>query len=315
MKYNEEEFKNEVTRVHNGEIKVISKYKGLTKSILCQDKYGVMQVKTAKQLLFYRPNIKSALNKTEYFMNQLKEFYPKNAEKLEPISEYSTAKTKMLFKTQYGIVSFTPDNLLHGHFPGIKSSINRKEYFKNQLLFLYDNKYDLIVTSTDRHRGRVILVCPIHGEQSIDSDSIFLGRGCPMCNKHWEKSDLFYLIRLYDNNESFYKLGISHKLDNGDIRRFKEYRKLNYNIEIIYLHQFDDFLECKEFELKLKRIIRNNLYVPKRWDYSTSTETFTDELLPTIKNNLIYDIVSPLNKESSLKNVPNITNQVEDITL
>ena len=32
--------------------------------------------------------------------------------------------------------------------------------------------------------------------------------------------------------------------------------------------------------------------MPSRWEHSTSTETFTDELLPTIKENLIYDIVS-----------------------
>jgi len=51
-------------------------------------------------------------------------------------------------------------------------------------------------------------------------------------------------------------------------------------------------VECKEFELKLKQIIKPNLYVPSRWDYNSSTETFTNELLPTIKENLIYDIVS-----------------------
>ena len=49
--------------------------------ILCEDKYGVMQIKTARQLIKFRPGIKAALNKTEYFMNQLRELYPKIAEK------------------------------------------------------------------------------------------------------------------------------------------------------------------------------------------------------------------------------------------
>lgn len=292
MKYNEESYKQEVTKIYNGEIKIVGKFKGLMYPILCEDCYGVMQIKTARQLLNFKPGIKAALNKTEYFMNQLKELQPKIAEKLSPASEYIKAKEKMLFNTKYGLVSTTPDNLLHGHDPNIRSAVNRKEYFKNQLLFLYDNKYDFIIDSTDRHKGRVTLICPIHGKQSIDSDSIFLGTGCPCCNKGWEKSNTFYLIRLYDQNESFYKLGISYKLDNGDIRRFREYRALNYNIEVIYTHTFDDAIECKEFELKLKQIIKYNLYVPKRWEYNTSTETFTDSLLPTIKNNLIYDIVS-----------------------
>ncbi len=123
-----------------------------------------MQVKTAKSLLNYRPSIKIALNKTEYFMNQLKEAYPQIAEKLTPVSEY---------------------------------------------------------------------------------------------------------------------------------------RVLKYNIEVLYTRTFSDAIECKEFETKLKQIIRPNLYIPKRWEYKTSTETFTNELLPIIKENLIYDIVSTSNESQS----------------
>jgi hypothetical protein len=203
----------------------------------------------------------------------------------------------MLFNTRYGIVSFSPDNLIHGHMPSIRAAINRKEYFKNQLLFLYDNKYDFIIDGTDRHKGRVTLVCPIHGEVSVDSDTIFNGNGCPICNgsnKH--KSNLFYLIRLYNDEESFYKLGISHYNAKKEIVRFKSYTKLGYKIDIIYTHLFNEALECKEFETSLKRLIRNNLYSPKNWDAEGSNESFTNELLPLIKEHLIYDIVSTSNE-------------------
>lgn len=63
-----------------------------------------------------------------------------------------------------GLVSVNPDNLIHGHIPTIRVAVNRKEYFKNQLLFLYDNKYDFEIDSIDRHKGRVTLICPIHGK-------------------------------------------------------------------------------------------------------------------------------------------------------
>lgn len=76
------------------------------------------------------------------------------------------------------------------------------------------------------------------------------------------------------------------------MRRFKEYKRLGYNIDIIYTHTFEDSLKCKEFEYSLKQLIKFNLYSPKRWEYKSSTETFTDELLPIIKSKLIYDIVS-----------------------
>lgn len=299
MKYNEASYKEEVTKLYNGEIEIIGKYKGLNYPILVKSIYGLLQIKTARQLLNNFPSINSALNKTEYFMNQLREKYPEIAEKISPASEYIKAKDKMLFNTKYGLVSISPDALLAGHCPNIRSSINRKEYFKNQLLFLYDGKYDFEIESSNRHKGRVSLICPIHGKQSIDSDTIFLGTGCPLCNKEWHKTDTFYLIRLFDENESFYKLGISYKLDNGDIRRFREYRALNYNIEVLYTYTFDNVLECKEFESKLKQIIKPFLYKPSRWEYETSTETFTNDLLPLIKDNLKYDIVSTSSESQS----------------
>ena len=40
-------------------------------------------------------------------------------------------------------------------------------------------------------------------------------------------------------------------------------------------------------------------YIPSRWEHKTSTETFSDELLPTIKENLIYDIVSTSSENQS----------------
>ena len=317
MKLNEEEYKNEVTKLYNGEIKVIGKFKGLSKPILLQDKYGVLSCSQALLALKHRPGIKAALNPTEYFIAMLKEAHPEIAEKIIPASEYKAMKQKMLFNTQYGLVSVNPDSLIHGHMPTIRTAVNRKEYFKNQLLFLYDNKYDFEIDSTDRHNGRVTLICPVHGKQSVDSDGIFLGIGCPCCNKFWEKSNTFYLVRLYDKKESFYKLGISYVTNNGEIRRFREYKALNYNIEVIYTKTFEDAVECKEFETKLKRIIRPSLYKPKRWEYENSTETFSDNLLPTIKENLIYDIVSTSSESqsSSSENASELTTQVEDNTL
>ena len=99
-------------------------------------------------------------------------------------------KKKMLFDTKFGLVSCFPDALIHGYCPNVRSAVNRKEYMRNQLLYLYDNKYDFDITSTDRHEGRIILICPIHGRVSVDSCHIFSGSGCPECNKTQKKSDL-----------------------------------------------------------------------------------------------------------------------------
>lgn len=305
MKYNEEIFKKELYKLYKNDLKLISHFKSIAKPIILQDQFGLIQVSQARQALQGNPGILGALNKTQYFMNLLKFKYPDIAQSLEPQSEYKKMKDKMLFKTKFGIVAITPDALLHGHIPNIRSAVNRKEYFKSQLMYLYDNKYDFEITSTDRHKGKVTLICPIHGKQIIDSDGIFLGIGCPKCNKDIQSSNVFYLIQLFNENESFFKLGISHYKKNGKLSRFSDYKTLGYNIKVLKLITFKDALDCKEFELKLKQLIKSNLYKPKKWTSQVSTETFKDSFLNIILqeiNNIKYDIVSTSNENQSSVN-------------
>ena len=90
------------------------------------------------------------------------------------------------------------------------------------------------------------------------------------------KSNHFYLIRLYSEFESFYKLGVTY-LQNGSPRRFKDYNKLGYQIEVLKLIEFKTYEECHDKEVKLKRLIRNYTYCPKNWPYNTSEECFKFE--------------------------------------
>lgn len=313
--YNEEIFKSKIFELYNSEIQIIGHFKGLNKTILSQDCFGIMQC-NAGSLLVSKPGIKAALNKTQYFMNMLEKVHPEIAEQLEPQSEYRAMKQKMLFKTKFGVVSASPDTLIHGHTPNIRSAVDRKAYFKNQLKFIYGDSYEFIITSTDRHKGKVGLICPEHGLQYVDSDIIFSGAGCPKCNRDTADPNLFYLIRLYTDDESFYKLGISHRLKNGSISRFKTYKSLGYNIDPLKIVVFKDSLESREFELKLKKLIRTNLYIPKKWDYNTSTEAFQENTLAKILeqiNNIEYDIVSTSMETQSSNTEQEVTPPIEDI--
>ena len=74
MKFTEKEFIQEVETLYNGEIEVVGKFKGLTHPILLRDKYGIVKV-DARSALTYKTSKMSALNKTKYFMNMLKEKY------------------------------------------------------------------------------------------------------------------------------------------------------------------------------------------------------------------------------------------------
>lgn len=226
MKYNEEEFKNKIKSLYGDELKVIGRFKGLEKSILIKDKYGVLSCVKASLLLKFKSTIKIALNKTEYFMNQLREKYPETAKLIQPVSEYKAMKQKMLFKTKFGIVSIIQDALIHGIIPNIRSAIDRKEYMYEQLKFLYNYEYDFKILSTNRHIGKCILICPIHGEVEIDNDHIFSGYGCIKCDCNWTKSNCLYVIKLTNEDESFHKLGISYRTEKGVIRRYSDYKKI-----------------------------------------------------------------------------------------
>lgn len=282
---NEAEYKAKVESLYNGELEVVGHYKSLSQPILLKDKYGIISLPKASQALLNRPGIKASLNPTEYFMNQLREVYPDIAEQITPVSEYKAMQQKMLFDTKFGLISTNPDALIHGHTPNVRSAVDRKDYMRKQLLYLYENKYDFKILSTDRHSGKCILICPIHGEVEIDNDYIFEGCGCLKCNTNWEKSDTLYIIKLKNDIESFYKLGITY-MKNNEPRRFRDYRKLGYEIESIYIHTFDNYQDCFDKEFKLKQLIKQNLYQPKVWVNNSSTECFNEDLLQIVINNL-----------------------------
>ena len=294
MKFTEKEFIQEVETLYNGEIEVVGKFKGLTHPILLRDKYGVVKV-DARSALTYKPSIISALNKTKYFMNMLKEKYYHIYSLIEPESEYLGMNEKMIFNTQYGLVSINPGSLISGHTPNIRSAINRKKYFKNMLKYIYGDKYKFIITNTDRSKGSNYLICPIHGKVEFDNESIFLGNGCKKCSTTNAPKTLLYLIKLYNETESFYKIGISGYLLNGKIKRYRQYKSLGYNVKEIKIIEFKNELELREYELKLKHIIKEYLYTPKNWNYNKSTECFSEEileiLLTKINSLYHYDIV------------------------
>ncbi len=285
MKYTEETFKEKVRSIYKDTLEVIGRYKGISKPILVKDNYGVLNIPEARQILTNKPTIIRALNKTEYFMNVLKEKHFEIFEKIKPLSEYLSAKEMMLFEDSFGIVSISPDALLAGHCPNIRSAVDRKTYFYNMLKDIYGEKYDFIITNTDRKNGRSILICSLHGEVDIDNEYIFQGKGCPKCITQTE-SNIFYLIKLTLNDDSFYKLGISYETPNKEIRRYSDYKFLGYSIEEVNKIYFESSRDCKDLEIKLKRLIKNNLYLPKVWPYNSSTECFKEELLDIILKNI-----------------------------
>lgn len=292
MNYTSITFKEEINRLYNNEVLVTSEYRGLNKKVFTTDKYGDC-ILSARSLLQSRPGLKSAINKTAYFMNILKHQQHNIWKDLKVVSEYSGMNKDMLFEDKFGLISVYPVNLITGHKPNIRSAVDQNLYFKNMLKYIYKGKYDFEITNCSRHNGKSILICEKHGRVKIDNDYIFCGSGCPSCSVI-KKSDLLYIVKLSSDNESFYKLGISSK-DKSDITiRYRSYKSLGYKIEVIKEVLFKTSDNAKYIELELKRLIRNNLYKPLNWEYETSTECFSLNMFDCVfeyVNNLSYDIV------------------------
>lgn len=81
-------------------------------------------------------------------------------------------------------------------------------------------------------------------------------------------------------------MGISYELENGNIRRFRDYKRVGYIVEELKRICFSSSRDCKDLELKLKRLIKNDTYLPKNWEYESSTECFKEDLLDIILKNL-----------------------------
>lgn len=289
MKISKEEFNQKVESLYNGDIEVIGRFKSLMSPILVKDKYGLLKIPNARLLLINKPGFNYSVNKTSYFMEMLKEKHPSIYNSLNPLSEYEAMNKKMLFEDKFGEVSALPSNLISGHLPNIRSAINKKKYFESMLRYIYGNKYDYIIDYVSRKGGKTKLICPIHGEIIVDNDYLFIGKGCTRCNL--TPSNLFYLIELSNEFEKFYKLGVSFR-QNGVVRRYKDYKTMGYNINIIKEIDFNDHYKCKEFEYKLKKIIKPYIYNPKNWPNKSTTECFKIELLDIFLNSYINnDIV------------------------
>lgn len=187
---------------------------------------------------------------------------------------------------------------IHGSFEKIASShlggfgCNRcswDKYRKSSKQFiaesinLHGNKYDYHSTKYLNKRLKVIINCKEHGNFSQTPNNHLAGNGCPKCSLEpsWSRSEYikkakgrictFYVIRCFNKNEEFYKVGITilpiKKRYNGVLR-------MPYSYEIISENKGDsDFIW--DLEKKIKRKLKDFNYQPFLKFGGSITECFT----------------------------------------
>jgi hypothetical protein len=166
----------------------------------------------------------------------------------------------------------------------------RSEYYKNKYeidfyeraIKIHGEKYNYDKVKYEKSLKKVIITCPIHGDFSVTPNSHLNNKtGCKKCGndyncfnkQNWiDKANgrygIFYIIKCFDNDEVFYKFGIT-------FRSVKtRYNNLPYNYEIIREITTDDLSYIWELEKRFKKFKLNNLYIPLKKFEGSSSECF-----------------------------------------
>lgn len=144
---------------------------------------------------------------------------------------------------------------------------------------IHHNKYDYSLVDYKNNKTKVILICREHGSfTQLPNNHMNLKHGCSECSKLkqiglynnknlYNKNGFIYLVNLYDDQESFYKIGISKNHPRKrlyDISRF-------YKISIIF--QRDGPLD-KLFDIEQHILNSFEKYIPNK-KFGGHTECLT----------------------------------------
>lgn len=152
--------------------------------------------------------------------------------------------------------------------------LTEKEFI-NQCKKIHKNKYNYSQTEYKHSRGIITIICKIHGKFLLSGSTHIKGGGCIHCtwgksgwnSEKWERQaessknfDSFkiYIIRCWNENEEFYKIGKT-------FRNIKE--RLNnhipYNYEIIKTIESKNGKYISQLEKKLQKENKEFKYLPK----------------------------------------------------
>lgn len=202
------------------------------------------------------------------------------------IGSYTGVKNNILIDTKYGECLMIADNLLQGKSYSIKSAVDKTNYFLNQIKEVHGDNY----LYTDFVYSRAVIkskiICKVHGCFEQTPNAHLAGKGCIRCaleltGGHSKKDFIkasggrictFYIMKLYNDTESFFKIGITSNLISV---RFHS-TKMPYNYEIIQEIK-GEAGEIWDLELKNKRILKNFSYHPLI-PFSGRTECFNNIL-------------------------------------
>ena len=166
------------------------------------------------------------------------------------------------------------------------------EKFKSESNLKHSNFYTYVEDSYTKLKNKVDIICPVEGHGLFSQRAAHHRDGsiCPKCYKEqtgwWDKDKFlnhcnnkgitestFYILRCFNENEEFYKLGITSRTlrerYNGDYH-------MPYNYEIIQeIKSLNEIVHNLETFLKAYILYNNLKYTPKKSFGGSYTECFS----------------------------------------
>ena len=225
----------------------------------------------------------------EYLMTRRKtniefvaELQAKNI-KLNVAGEYVNKRTKIKVSTKYGDVLMFPHAILRGDTPTIRAAINKPKFFIEQAKEIHGDKYDYSKTYFEKSAKNVTIFCPVHGDFTIRPTHHLEGAGCSKCSKmgrysvklankyksYWsEVPAIVYTIRCWNDEEEFYKIGITTSNPHS---RFSN--KMPYEYNVVQEINTNLYNACY-IETNLHSMFESYSYTPNI-EFSGRTECFS----------------------------------------
>lgn len=175
------------------------------------------------------------------------------------LTSYKNGNQKIsIICKEHGVFTQTVDSHLLNSGCKKCTSIKQSNRYKNRSFNdfviaannLYNSYYTYDINNYE-YRGDVTVLCPMHGNFVVSTYRHLNRTGCSKCHPKsklvttsyikdyyekvcGDKGSNIYFIKMYNQTESFYKIGIAKNLD-GRLKLFKE-----YNIDLIHhMHSYD----------------------------------------------------------------------------
>lgn len=292
-----EEFKDRSSKIHNGYYNYENAvYLGSTNKLLISCPIHGQFEQKAESHLAGRGCKKCGIKKIKGLPPQTKEVFISKAQKTHGDTydyskvEYKNSQTKavIICKT-HGEFLQQPNNHIAGQgcpkCGDIECSLKRlkgTDIFIEESFKIHGNKYNYKKAVYKGNKKLITITCPTHGDFEQRPIVHTKGGGCILCgqtsnykkdsyiSKANGKKVIFYTLKCFNNEESFYKIGITFQKVH---QRYNNNKRMPYMYEIISeVHGIAE--DIWELELSEKRRLKNHNYQPLIKFAGSKTECF-----------------------------------------